>query len=184
MTTQPQQQEPILAMTAANWNDWFVRSFDNCMNPHMKAINREFGDIAKAINENVDDTNAALDNIVEGEVGRAVSLHHKKISELLEIVQVLAVGNDFLCGRIDQIQREFKGFKRKQAPKTIEPQQSKQDDSQDEDEFMEQCISNLEDQGVDDAEDVCATLWQEQQEQRSSGIAKTLSIIDEVLNGQ
>jgi hypothetical protein len=174
----PGQDEHTIKMNA-----WFTASFDALMSPHIKAINTEFGDIAKAINENVDDTNAALDNIVEGEVGKAVSMQHKKISELLEIVQVLAVGNDFLCGRIDQIQREFKGLKREQAPKTIEPQQSKQDDSQDEDEFMEQCISNLEDQGVDDAENVCANLWQEQQEQRSSGIAKTLAIIDEVLHG-
>ena len=40
----------------------------------------------------------------------------------------------------------------------------RQDDSQAEDEFMEQCIANLEDQGVDDAEDVCQALWEEQDE--------------------
>lgn len=30
-----------------------------------------------------------------------------------------------------------------------------------EDDFMEQCISNMEDNGVDDAEDACAAIWEE-----------------------
>lgn len=35
------------------------------------------------------------------------------------------------------------------------------DDKQSEDDFMEQCISDMEDQGVDDAEEVCAVIWDE-----------------------
>jgi hypothetical protein len=40
--------------------------------------------------------------------------------------------------------------------------QAKKTDKQSEDDFMEQCISNMEDQGVDNPEDVCATLWEDQ----------------------
>lgn len=42
--------------------------------------------------------------------------------------------------------------------------QAQRGNKQDEQDFMEQCISNLEDQGVDDAEEVCETLWEEQDE--------------------
>jgi hypothetical protein len=41
--------------------------------------------------------------------------------------------------------------------------QMKQSDTEAEDEFMEQCVANLEDQGVDDAEAVCQALWEEQE---------------------
>ena len=36
------------------------------------------------------------------------------------------------------------------------------EDKQSEDDFMEQCISNMDDMGVDDAEEVCQNLWDEQ----------------------
>jgi hypothetical protein len=52
-----------------------------------------------------------VDSAVEGladEVGMVTGQQANKIFELLEIVQVLATGNDFLRGRIDQITREFK----------------------------------------------------------------------------
>jgi hypothetical protein len=48
--------------------------------------------------------NSVIDPALEGladEVGTT-----QKIFEILEIVQTLAVGNDFLSGRIDQISRE------------------------------------------------------------------------------
>jgi len=169
--------------TPFNWNAWFETSFNNLMKPHVEAVQQVVDDISKAVDENTNDTNKALDNIVQGEFGRRVGLHDKKILELLEIMQAMIAGNEYLRGsyvggRIDQVMKDFRaqlGIEPKQAVTT-----TRQDDG--EDEFMEKCISNLEDQGVDDAEDVCANLWQEQREQRSSGLAKTLSIIAEVLN--
>lgn len=37
----------------------------------------------------------------------------------------------------------------------------KRDDAQDRFDFMEQCIQELEDEGVDDAEQICQLLWEE-----------------------
>jgi hypothetical protein len=128
-----------MTATPFNWNAWFKASFDNCMKPHVEAVQQAVDDISKAINENVDDTNAALDDIVQGEFGRRVVLHDKKISELLEIMQAMIAGSEYLRGsyvggRLDQVAKDFK--------KTI------------------------------------ATTTEEE---RTSRVSKTLSIIDEVL---
>jgi hypothetical protein len=89
--------------------------------------------------------------VMAEELGTTTGQQAQKIFELLEIMQVLAVGNAFLCGRIDQISREFKhqnGIEHKQAPKTIE-----------------------------------RTIAATTEEERTSRVSKTLSIIDEVLHG-
>jgi hypothetical protein len=65
-----------------------------------------------------------IDPVLEGladEVGTVAGQTTQKIFEILEIVQVLATGNDFLRGRIDQITREFKhqnGIEHKQVSRT------------------------------------------------------------------
>lgn len=41
------------------------------------------------------------------------------------------------------------------------------EDKQSEDDFMEQCISDMEDQGVEDPEEVCQIIWEEQGEEDS-----------------
>jgi hypothetical protein len=59
--------------------------------------------------------------VIAEEVGTTTGQHAKKILELLEIMQVLATDNAFLCGRIDQITREFKhqnGIEHKQVSRT------------------------------------------------------------------
>lgn len=59
--------------------------------------------------------------VIAEEVGTITGQHAKKILELLEIMMVLAVGNAFLCGRIDQLTREFKhqnGIEHKQVSRT------------------------------------------------------------------
>jgi HK97 family phage prohead protease len=53
----------------------------------------------------------------------------------------------------------------------------KQDDEQDY--FMDECISNLEDQGIDDAEDVCQILWEERANKQQSR-ARALAAIRRV----
>jgi hypothetical protein len=69
--------------------------------------------------------NSVIDPALEGladEVGTVAGQTTQKIFEILEIVQTLAVGNDFLSGRIDQISREFKhqnGIEHKEV-RTIE----------------------------------------------------------------
>jgi hypothetical protein len=101
------------------------------------------------INDHIDSIiDPALEGLAE-EVGTTTGRHTQKIFELLEIMMVLAVGNDFLGGRIDQIQREFKhqnGIEHKQAPRTIE-----------------------------------RTIATTTEEQHTSRVSKTLSIIDEIL---
>jgi len=92
----------------------------------------------------------AYTEVIAEEVGTTTGLHAKKILELLEIMQVLATDNTFLCGRIDQLTREFKhqnGIEHKEV-RTIE-----------------------------------RTIATTTQEERTSRVSKTLSIIDEVLNG-
>jgi hypothetical protein len=65
-----------------------------------------------------------IDPVLEGladEVGTVAGQTTQKVFEILEIVQVLAAGNDFLRGRIDQITREFKhqnGIEHKQVSRT------------------------------------------------------------------
>jgi hypothetical protein len=90
-------------------------------------------------------------DLMAEEVGATEGRHAQKIFELLEIVQVLAVGNEFLRGRIDQITREFKhqnGVEHKQAGRTIE-----------------------------------RTIATTTEEEHTSRVSQTLSIIDEVLHG-
>jgi len=52
----------------------------------------------------------------------------------------------------------------------------KQSDEQD---FMEECISNLEDQGVDDAEAVCAIMWEESAA-TAAVRARTIAVLNKV----
>ena len=65
-----------------------------------------------------------IEPVLEGladEVGTVAGQTTQKVFEILEIVQVLATGNDFLRGRIDQITREFKhqnGIEHKQVSRT------------------------------------------------------------------
>ena len=55
------------------------------------------------------------------------------------------------------------------------------EDKQSEDDFMEQCISNMDDMGVDDAEEVCQNLWDEQGgEEESLKEIATMEIVHKV----
>jgi hypothetical protein len=136
MTQQPDQ-------FTAGWNEWFTASFDR----HWKPIKSK---LEETLNEVLEEAfgNAGKDlEVLDTVAGR----HAQKIYELLEIVQVLAVGNDFLRGRVDQVTREFErqnGIEHKQASRTVQQK----------------------------------TIATTTEEQRSSTISQTLSIIDEVLN--
>jgi hypothetical protein len=122
MTTQQQQQEPNILQPSvqAAWDLWCDARIKDKVQPVVD-------EIAKQMDEIVNDTVNELNDVVK-EIGKNVvepatvrfGQHAQKISELLEIVQVLATDNAFLSGRIDQIQREFKGITRELAPKTIE----------------------------------------------------------------
>jgi hypothetical protein len=112
--TQQQQDK-----TTAEWNSWFTASFDAHMAQHTAAIEKALEENFHTVGESFDNVGKDLVDAFD-EIDTLAGQHDKKIFELLEIVQVLAVDNDFLRGRIDQITREFKGLTRKQASKTIE----------------------------------------------------------------
>lgn len=59
------------------------------------------------------------------------------------------------------------------------------EDKQSEDDFMEQCISDMEDQGVEDAEDVCQMIWDEQGgEENSLKEIATMEIVHKTHNSE
>jgi hypothetical protein len=96
MTTQQPMPNILDQTTQAAWDAWADERIDNQLESYTEAIAEEVGIIT----------------------GR----HAQKIVELLEIMQVLAVGNAFLGGRIAPTTRELKyqnGIEHKQAPKTI-----------------------------------------------------------------
>jgi polyribonucleotide nucleotidyltransferase len=81
-----QQQPNILDPTAqAAWDAWCTTLIDSRIDPVVEA----------------------LDDLAD-EAGAANGQSNRKIYELLEIVKELAVGNDFLSGRIDQIIKDFR----------------------------------------------------------------------------
>jgi hypothetical protein len=125
MTQQQQQQAPNILPPEVQqaWDCWCDGRVDSIIDP-------------------------ALEGLAD-EVGTTTGRHTQKIFEILEIVQVLATGNDFLRGRIDQIAREFKhqnGIEHKEVSRTV------------------QKIATTE-------------------EERTSKVSQTLSIIEEVLHG-
>jgi hypothetical protein len=156
------QQEPILAMTASQWRAWFVASFNNLMEPHVKELQETLDELCAGIRHSFEVHEADIQaigetlsggekdadgiNILRPLPGRQ---HEQKIFELLEIVQLLAVDNAFVSGRIDQMTRDFKVITHKQASRTIE-----------------------------------RTIATKTEEQSSRVSQTTLSILDEVLHGQ
>jgi hypothetical protein len=96
---QQQQLATLDPVTQKRWDDWA----DGRVDIGLEVIREDLNELAD-------------------EAGAASGRHAQKIFEVLEIMQVLAVGNDFLRGRIDQLTREFKhqnGIEHK-AIRTIE----------------------------------------------------------------
>jgi hypothetical protein len=79
VTQQPNTLDPT---TQAAWEAWCDSRIDSFIEPVLEGLADEVGTVAGQTTQ--------------------------KVFEILEIVQVLAVGNDFLRGRIDQITREFR----------------------------------------------------------------------------
>jgi hypothetical protein len=79
--TQQQQQEPNIlpASVQQAWDAWCDARINSVIDPALEGLADEVGTVAGQTTQ--------------------------KIFEILEIVQTLAVGNDFLSGRIDQISR-------------------------------------------------------------------------------
>jgi hypothetical protein len=101
MTTQQQQQPATLdPVTQERWDAWCDARIDN----RIDCVAEELNGLAD-------------------EIGVVTGQQANKIIEVLEIMQVLAIGNDFLRGRIDQVTREFKGqngIEHKAISRTIE----------------------------------------------------------------
>jgi hypothetical protein len=153
---QQQQPEPNIAdlhpAVQKRWDDWFSTNFFQHWRAMKPKIEKKLSKSFHNINENFRGVEKEFDGVY-GEIDEVAGQHDKKIYQLLEIVQVLSVDNAFLSGRIDQIQREFKGLTRTQAVTPARKQ----------------------------AKTIERTIATTTEEERR--VSKTLSIIDEVLHG-
>jgi hypothetical protein len=87
MTFEQQQDHPNILPPSVQeaWDRWCIAMIDNRMH---------------RVHEDIDG--------LADEAGMMAGQHAQKIFEILEIMQVLAAGNEYLRGRLDQISKEFK----------------------------------------------------------------------------
>jgi hypothetical protein len=108
----------VLDQHTMEMNAWFEASFNAFMSQHTARIDN----VLETIGESFRTIEKQFEEIGEafGDVGVSDGQQDKNIFELLEIVKVLADGNDFLSGRIDQISRDFRAQHGITQQKTVE----------------------------------------------------------------
>jgi hypothetical protein len=99
VTGQQQQLPPGQDEHTIKMNAWFIACFDNRMVEHTARID----DIVETLGESFPTIEKQFE-----EIGEVCGQYDNKILELLDIVKQLAVGKDFLSGRIDQITRDYR----------------------------------------------------------------------------
>lgn len=114
-----QHQQPTAAFTA-KWNEWFEASFKAHMSRHIAAINKQFSNVEDGLECLAGgDTGKELDDLVL-ELRELFGQERRTMSELIEVCQLLAGGDRYVSGRLDQISRDFKAQRGIKQQKSVE----------------------------------------------------------------